>query len=94
MRALGPAFLEIPACSWLVEPFEGVLDDDQPAARPEQAPQLGESAGETVNVMERPARDDRVEPRWIGEFLERDSLKDRTLRRGRIDRDDPVAQIV
>jgi hypothetical protein len=44
--------------------------------------------------MQRSARDDRVEARRVGEFLERNGLKGRALGRGRINCDDPVAQIV
>src|SRR5829696_7691279 len=63
-----PAFLEIPAGRRLVEPVAGVLDDDQPALRDEQAVQLRERAGEVGNVMERSARDD-VEACRLGQFL-------------------------
>jgi hypothetical protein len=44
--------------------------------------------------MQRPACDDRIETRRVGEFLERDHLKDRTLGGGRVDRDNLVAQII
>jgi hypothetical protein len=54
-----------------------VLDDDQPAARHEQALQLRQRAGEIMNVVQRPARDDGVEARRACELLERDGLKDR-----------------
>ena len=91
---LSPAFLEIPVSCRLVEPVEGVLDDDRPPSRHEQALQLRERATEVGNVVQRPARDDRVEARRVGEFLERYGLEDRPLGRGRIDRDDPVAEIV
>src|SRR5687767_3900153 len=94
MWALDSAFLEVPACRPLVEPIEGVLDDDQPAARHEHALQLGQPAREVVNVMERSARDDSVEWRRIGELFDRYRLEDRALGCGRIDRDNPVAQFV
>ena len=91
---LNPAFAEIPASCRLVEPVEGVLDDDRPPSRHEQALQLRERASEVCDVMQRSARDDRVEACRIGELLERDGLEDRALGCGRIDRDDPVAEIV
>jgi hypothetical protein len=56
--------------------------------------QLGERASEIVNVMERPARDDRIEAPRVGEFLERDGVKVRAVGRSRIDRDDSVADSV
>jgi hypothetical protein len=47
-----------------------------------------------MDVMQRSARDDRVEAPLVGEFLERDGLKDCPLGRGRVDRYDLVGQIV
>ena len=45
-------------------------------------------------MVQRAARNDSVELHGISEVLERHGLKDRALRRGRVDRGDPVPQVV
>jgi hypothetical protein len=70
------ALLEVPGSGRLVESVDGVLVDDQPARRAQQAHDLVERARKVGDVVKRQAGHDRVERIGSSEVLERGGLED------------------
>jgi hypothetical protein len=90
---LAPA-LQVPPRRGLVEQLEGMLVHDELPAGAEQRVDPVERRVELVHVVERPARDDRIERPGVVELGKRRAAKDRPVGGARIDRDDVVTGAV
>src|SRR5919109_2797101 len=73
-----------------VEPLPAELVEDERATRPKQLGDLRERGRKVLDVMQRTARDNRVEETWPGQSLDRRPAEDGAVGRFRIHREHVV----